>query len=149
MANAKRHQAVVIGGSMAGLLAARVLADFYEKVLIVERDDFPEGPEQRRGVPHGKHAHAILSSGLKVTEELFPGITNEMIAGGAPEADAANDGSWFFEGANLKRTPSGTSSVMSSRPFLEAHVRRRVFELENVGVWDGQGAQELIWDEDR
>ncbi len=50
------RQTVVIGGSMAGLLAARVLADHFERVTLVERDRFPEGPEfaQRRapGPPH-------------------------------------------------------------------------------------------------
>jgi 2-polyprenyl-6-methoxyphenol hydroxylase-like FAD-dependent oxidoreductase len=149
MANARRQQAVVIGGSMAGLLAARVLADFFEKVLIVERDVLPRGDEQRRGVPQGHHAHAILSSGLQVTEELFPGITAEMVTAGAPEADPANDGTWFFEGANLKRVSSATNSVISSRPFLESRVRRRVVELENVVVWDTQSVQELLWDEGR
>src|SRR5690348_8426357 len=51
------HQAIVIGGSMAGLLVARVLADVFERVTIVERDRFPAGPEPRKGLPQARHIH--------------------------------------------------------------------------------------------
>lgn len=45
-----RH-AVVVGGSMAGMLAARVLADHFERVTLLERDRYAEdGPVPRRGV---------------------------------------------------------------------------------------------------
>src|SRR5437660_8847114 len=66
------QRAVVCGASMAGLLAARVLSDFYETVTLVERDRLPDGAEQRRGVPQGRHFHALLSTGSKALGELFP-----------------------------------------------------------------------------
>jgi hypothetical protein len=65
-ANGTRNCAIVIGGSIAGLLAARVLADYYGQVIVVERDSFPEMGEQRRGVPQGRHTHGILASGRNV-----------------------------------------------------------------------------------
>ena len=37
---------------MAGLLAARVLSERFERVTVIERDQFPKGPEFRKGVPN-------------------------------------------------------------------------------------------------
>ena len=68
-------RAVVLGASMAGLLAARVLADAYAQVTVVDRDELPETPTHRRGVPHGRHIHALAARGQQVLEELFPGLT--------------------------------------------------------------------------
>ena len=65
---------VVLGASMSGLLAARVLADAYHRVTVVDRDWLPERAADRRGVPQGLHAHALLPRGAQALEELFPGI---------------------------------------------------------------------------
>src|SRR5262245_29830618 len=66
--------AIVIGGSMAGLLAARILADFYGEVVILERDACPDEVKARKGVPQGQHAHGLLAKGQQILEELFPGL---------------------------------------------------------------------------
>lgn len=76
-------RAVVLGASMGGLLAARALADFFETVTLVERDVLPDGRDQRRGVPQGRHAHGLLSGGLQALAELFPGLPEELAADGA------------------------------------------------------------------
>jgi phytoene dehydrogenase-like protein len=39
--------AVVVGSSMGGLLAARVLADAYDKVTVIDRDSLPPGGQSR------------------------------------------------------------------------------------------------------
>ena len=65
------EHAVVLGASMGGLLAARVLADFYETVTVVERDVLPETSANRRGVPQGRHVHLLLGRGSQVLDELF------------------------------------------------------------------------------
>jgi 2-polyprenyl-6-methoxyphenol hydroxylase-like FAD-dependent oxidoreductase len=75
--------AVVLGASMAGLLAARVLTDAYERVTIVERDPLPATGENRRGVPQGRHAHVLLAGGAKILDELFPGLLGDLVVGGA------------------------------------------------------------------
>ncbi len=72
MATIGKH-AVVLGASMGGLLAGRVLADFYDTVTLVERDVLPDGAAQRRGVPQGRHGHGLLSGGLQALDQLFPG----------------------------------------------------------------------------
>ena len=73
---------------MAGLLAARVLADRVDEVTIVERDELPDEPASRKGVPQGRHAHGLLPSGEMVLRDLFPGITEDLEAGGAQRTTA-------------------------------------------------------------
>jgi len=81
------QRAVVLGASMGGLLAARVLADYFETVTVVERDVLPEDPANRRGVPQGRHIHVLLARGAQILEEFFPGILDELVADGAPVWD--------------------------------------------------------------
>ena len=81
------ERAVVLGASMGGLLAARVLAEFYRTVTVVERDVLPDDPAQRRGVPQGRHVHGLLGRGSQVLGELFPGFLDELVAAGAPVFD--------------------------------------------------------------
>jgi 2-polyprenyl-6-methoxyphenol hydroxylase-like FAD-dependent oxidoreductase len=69
---------LVLGGSIAGLLAARALADRCEHVTIIDRDELPEVPQHRRGVPHDRHLHALAARGQQALEELFPGLTGEL-----------------------------------------------------------------------
>ncbi|NOR03854.1 2-polyprenyl-6-methoxyphenol hydroxylase-like oxidoreductase [Mycolicibacterium fortuitum] len=150
--NGKR--AVVLGASMGGLLAARALADFFETVTLVERDVLPDGRDQRRGVPQGRHAHGLLSGGLQALAELFPGLPEELAADGATVLGGASLSlvSLTFGGhrLNLDGQPSRPiESYLASRPFLEAHVRDRVRAIVNVEILDGHEAVELVMDASR
>lgn len=129
--NNRRH-AVVLGGSMAGLLAARTLSDHFAQVTIIEKDLYPAFGENRRGVPQGRHTHGLLASGREVLERQFPGITATLIGRGAVTGDIARDARWINEGACLKRFTSGLEGVFASRPFIESAVRERVLALPNV-----------------
>ena len=91
-------QAVVIGGSIAGLLTARVLADFYDSVMVVERDRFPDHPENRRGVPQSPQPHVLFTKGYRILEELFPGIGEDLTKAGAVAIDWAREFHYFNEG---------------------------------------------------
>lgn len=144
-----RNRAVVIGGSIAGLLAARVLTDFYAEVLVLERDDLSNEGRNRRGVPHGYHAHALLAGGLEVIEEYLPGISDELISNGALACDPLNDGRWFFEGNDLRRSASGTRAIMLSRPMLEIGVRHRVQTLDNLTILDNRSIRDLVFENGR
>jgi 2-polyprenyl-6-methoxyphenol hydroxylase-like FAD-dependent oxidoreductase len=117
--------AVVIGGSIAGLLAARVLSDYFDRVAVVERDAIPRMPQPRKGVPHGHHVHTIFGGGVNVIERLFPGLFEELVAEGAIVCDTAKDLCWYHQGVWKLRTPSDLTSYWQTRPFLEAHIRRR------------------------
>src|SRR3954447_26419815 len=81
------EHAVVLGASMGGLLAARVLADHFKAVTVVERDALSDDPCNRRGVPQGRHVHALLPRGGQILEEFFPAILDELVADGAPVWD--------------------------------------------------------------
>lgn len=128
----RREHAVVMGGSMAGMLAARVLADHFEQVTILERDALPAEGAPRRGVPQGVHCHALLASGLRVLEDLFPGLTAEAVAQGALFGDPASDCRWFLAGGCFARSTSDLMALLVSRPLLEHLVRQRVMGIENV-----------------
>lgn len=131
MAHLGRH-AIVIGASVGGLLAARALADYYEEVTILERDDLPDANEPRKGVPQGRHAHGLLARGREVLEQLFPGFSEEMVGRGAMFGDVVDEVLWFNHGVYLNNAPSGLQGLLISRPMLENGVRRRVLQLPNV-----------------
>jgi 2-polyprenyl-6-methoxyphenol hydroxylase-like FAD-dependent oxidoreductase len=146
------QRAVVCGASMAGLLAARVLSDFYEAVTLVERDRLPDGPEQRRGVPQGRHLHALLSTGSKTLGQLLPGLLDQLVTAGATVLDNEPSRVYVRLGRHeLDRSgkfadPASLVTYQPSRPFLESHVRRRVRAIENVRILDGHDVVEPIAD---
>src|SRR5918999_5364702 len=88
--------ALVIGGSMAGLFAARVLSERFGRVTIVERDRFPEGPQFRKGVPQSRHLHAFMMRGRMISDRLFPGLSEELEEAGAVLLDSANEFYWVL-----------------------------------------------------
>jgi 2-polyprenyl-6-methoxyphenol hydroxylase-like FAD-dependent oxidoreductase len=82
----RRDRAVVLGGGIAGLLAARVLSDHFAVVELVDRDALDDSVVARRGTPQARHLHGLLSRGLEVLEGLLPGLTAELVDEGAPIA---------------------------------------------------------------
>lgn len=126
--------AVVVGASMAGLLAARVLAGHVDRVTIVERDRLPDGAEHRRGVPQGRQLHVLLARGLQVLEDLFPGYGRELEAAGAVRLRVPTDVLMLSPAGWLDRRARGWTALSASRPVFEAAVRRRVAELPGVTV---------------
>jgi len=141
------QHAVVIGASMGGLLAARVLADFFDTVTLLERDVSPLADVPRKGVPQGRHAHGLLARGRSVIESFFPGWTDEVVASGGIRGDIANDVNWVGHGVTLKTAPSDLIGLLASRPVLEGHVRRRLLALKNVRAIEGCAVQGLVADE--
>ncbi len=85
-----------------GLLAARVLSEFYASVTVVERDTLPDGATQRTGVPQGRHLHNLLSRGTQAIGELFPGMLEEMGADGGAVVDDGDDLSGGVYGPDRK-----------------------------------------------
>jgi 2-polyprenyl-6-methoxyphenol hydroxylase-like FAD-dependent oxidoreductase len=125
-------RAIVLGASMAGLLAAHVLADSYGQVIVIERDQLPETSMHRRSVPHGRHLHALAARGQQALEELFPGLTAELVAHGAMAGSLLANARMCLSGHRLRQTDTGLVLLCASRPFLEAHVRARVRAHPNV-----------------
>lgn len=136
--------AVVVGGSLGGLLAARVLSESFKQVTIVDRDVMTTDPVPRKGVPQGRHAHALLARGREAFEELFPGLTDELVALGVSKMDFQSEFRWYNDGLLLCQQPSGMIGLGTSRPLLEARIRARVLALTNVTVMDGSEATDLV-----
>lgn len=129
--------AVVIGAGIAGLTAARVLADRFARVVLVDRDRLPETVAPRRGVPQGGHGHVLLVAGQQALGELFPGLVPELVGAGAVPFDPGLDLSLYRYGAIWPRSASGIQLVTFSRPLLESTLLRRVRALPNVVIRDG------------
>jgi 2-polyprenyl-6-methoxyphenol hydroxylase-like FAD-dependent oxidoreductase len=132
---------------MAGLLAARVLADRYESVVVLDRDSFPTSAENRRGVPQGRHTHGLLAGGREALEKLFPGISGELIAAGAVSGDITRNSRWFLEGGCHTRFQSGLEGLLMSRPFLECAIRERVRRMPNVQFRENTEVHGLVTSE--
>jgi pimeloyl-ACP methyl ester carboxylesterase/2-polyprenyl-6-methoxyphenol hydroxylase-like FAD-dependent oxidoreductase len=130
------EHAIVIGASMAGLLAARALAESHERVTVIDRDALPAADAPRRAVPQGRHVHTFLPRGQACVEALLPGLGAELVAAGAPTYRAMEEMRFELGGRRLARASLGISAVVASRPFIEGHVRRRVRDLANVRLLD-------------
>jgi len=130
--------AVVLGAGIAGLLATRVVAEAYEHVTLVERDPLPETAETRRGVPQGRHAHNLLPSGARIIGELFPGLLDELEAGGTPVVRDFTEIRFSPAGhlLRLEGRPAEPLIYQPSRPYLEGHLRARVRALPAVEIVD-------------
>ncbi len=126
-------RAVVLGGSIAGLLAARVLSDHFERVVIIERDVFPDGPTTRKGVPQAHHIHGLLLRGRELVEELLPGVTEELVGHGARRCSRSPATPRVLRPFGW--TPvfdSNLRVISSSRELLEWVVRTRVLAHPNI-----------------
>lgn len=124
--------AVVIGASMAGLLAARVCCGHFARVTLVERDALSEDVQARKGVPQGRHLHVLHTKGEQILNQWFPGLSADLVASGATHLDIPGDLLWFHLGGYNVRFQSGLTTLAMSRPLLETHVRRQVLRLPNL-----------------
>ncbi|WP_333762932.1 FAD-dependent oxidoreductase [Streptomyces sp. IBSBF 2390] len=148
MTNRVGERAVVLGGSMAGLLAARVLADSYDEVLVVERDTITGTTTARKGVGQGRHVHGLLARGQQILDELFPGFTDEAVEAGVPTGDLG-ELRWFFNGRRLSPGTTGLICVSATRPVLESRVRERVAALPGVVLLERHDIAGLVADDTR
>lgn len=126
------ENAAVIGGSLAGLCAARVLADCYDTVTIIEKDSLPDDPRFQRGVPQEPQIHALQEAGRATLEDLFPGFGEDIISAGGLLIDGASDFKFYDEGGFLADGTKRFPMYFATRPLFEHVIRRRVTSFENV-----------------
>ncbi|MFE0019878.1 NAD(P)/FAD-dependent oxidoreductase [Amycolatopsis sp. NPDC059021] len=141
------EHAVVIGAGIAGLLTARVLADHFAAVTLIERDRLPDGPRSRPGTPQDRHPHGLLTRGAQVFESLFPGLRDELSAAGAPVIDFCRDVRFRFPVGSPPRMRSGILAQPVSRPLLEDVLRRRVRAMDPVTIRTGYRVTALLTDD--
>jgi 2-polyprenyl-6-methoxyphenol hydroxylase-like FAD-dependent oxidoreductase len=137
-------RAIVIGGSMAGLCAARVLSDFFERVTVVDRDSYPDGALERAGVPQSRHVHALLAGGRHELNALFPDFDRLMIERGAHELDFGMDFATLRGFGWAQRTPGSIPVLFASRLLIESIVRELLRRIPNVELIERTEAAGLI-----
>jgi len=128
--------AVVIGASIAGLLAAAALSGACPRVTLFERDTLPAEPGPRRGVPQTRQLHALQARGVQALDELLPGLRDELVAAGGVLADMQGDIHWYLDDYLLKTARTGLEGIGISRPLLEWLIRSRVAALPGVTITD-------------
>jgi 2-polyprenyl-6-methoxyphenol hydroxylase-like FAD-dependent oxidoreductase len=126
--------AIVIGGSIAGLTAARALSESFDRVTILERDELPDGIEHRPGVPQAKQLHVILPLGARIMDDFFPGFQQELMDAGCSVFDEVKDTPWFGRQGWRARRESDVTLIGFRRPLLEHVVRERVRGIHNVEI---------------
>jgi 2-polyprenyl-6-methoxyphenol hydroxylase-like FAD-dependent oxidoreductase len=131
------NHAVVIGASVAGLLAACAVSDHFDQVTILEREVLPPPGNGRKAVPQGRHLHVLLPGGLAAIEQLLPGFEAELVAGGAVRCASMQEIRFVASGHAMTRDAASATNILASRPYIEGHLRRRVLGLSNVSLVDG------------
>jgi len=143
------ERAVVVGGSIAGLLTAAVLRRWFDEVVVLDRDELPTEAVVRKAVPQGRHAHALLARGNELFEDLVPGFRAEMVARGAVVNDQHADVLWYNDRHLLKRAPSTLAGILASRPLIESVLRHKVGELSGIVAKANTPVEGLLIDGDR
>ncbi|MFC6953287.1 NAD(P)/FAD-dependent oxidoreductase [Halorubellus litoreus] len=141
-------RAVVVGGSVAGLLAARVLADGFDEVLVLERDEVPDEPVQRDGVPQATQIHALLEAGRATIEDCCPGYCESLLAAGGVLLDGARDLRFYDQGGYLADGPRRMPFYAATRPLFEDVLREHVTAGRSVTVQDRTRVTDFLLDDD-
>jgi 2-polyprenyl-6-methoxyphenol hydroxylase-like FAD-dependent oxidoreductase len=126
--------ALVIGGSLAGMCAARVLSDFVDRVTVIERDTYPSGPEFRSGVPQARHVHNLLARGLREFESFFPGFEARMRECGAVSVESGWDTATLWPHGWSRRNHTGLMQLYASRPLIEHTILEFSRRLTKVAI---------------
>jgi deazaflavin-dependent oxidoreductase (nitroreductase family) len=137
------NTAVVVGASIAGLAAARVLSDHYESVIVLERDELPDVSSPRRGVPQGAHSHVLVAAGLREFERLLPGFQEDLACAGGTVIDIGSEVHLSRYHRAWPPVRSGVEFVSLSRPMLELILRERVAKLPPAEIREGAAVTAL------
>lgn len=145
----ERNLAVVIGASMAGLMAARALSNHFAKVIVLERDALMDESNPRKGVPQANHVHVLLTAGQETLEHYYPGITDEMVRDGVDRVAWSEEIRWHQSGCWKTRQPCGLSYYPQARTALEGRVRSWLRKCPGVEIRSECSVQSLIYDSTR
>ena len=157
MAGKLGQHAVVVGASIAGLIAARVLAEHFDEVTAVERDELSDRPVIHKSVPQGHHLHAMLPGGIKVLSSLYPAFTEELVRRGATRVTLGRDIVWYlpdgkaYNPTGSIRAPfdSGLVAYCASRGLIEFVIRSQTTAIRNIRLLSATAVRGLISERDR
>ena len=140
----KGKKAIVIGGSIAGLLTSRILSTFFEAVILIEKDHFPDSDEGRNGTPQSNHIHILLVRGRRILERFFPGLEDELLRNGAIKIDFLGDGKFLLATGWAMRFNSGIETFTCTRNLLEQTIRAQIKKIKNVEIIENTTVTGLI-----
>ena len=146
------ERAIVVGASIAGLMTARVLSEYFDQVIAIDRDEIEDRPVIHKSVPQGHHLHAFLQGGLNVISSLYPSVTDELRRLGATKIAMGRDAVWYtpngkaYNFAGSVRAPfnSGLEGYCASRGLLEFIIRQRTAAISNIHFKYGTSVTGLI-----
>ncbi|WP_010281384.1 FAD-dependent oxidoreductase [Bacillus timonensis] len=142
-----KNKVIIIGGGIAGKLAARVLSNYYKEIMIIEQDSEVSSPAPRKGAPQGNHIHALLHAGEHGLEELFPGITEKFQSTGAVVINSTKDLAWHHHGVWKLRYDGSYTTTLQTRPHLEWHINQYIIQDKNIIIQYNQSVKKFIYDE--
>lgn len=131
------EHAVVVGASIAGLLTARVLADGFDQVTVVERDELPDESRKRDGAPQARQPHVLNEAGRAIIEALFPGYGDDLVSEGGLILDMASDFNFYDEDGYVAHPSTRMPGYAGSRPLIEYVIRKRVSNVDGIQLRDG------------
>jgi 2-polyprenyl-6-methoxyphenol hydroxylase-like FAD-dependent oxidoreductase len=138
-------RAIVIGAGVSGLSAAQALADHFEEVIVLERDELPSGATPRPGAPQGKQAHGLLGGAIRALEELFPGFARDLVQAGAVPVNPGFELLLEYPGLDPFPRREWSWVIYSlSRPLIELTMRRRSEQQPNITLRGGWRAVEIL-----
>lgn len=140
---------VVLGGGLAGMLTASVLARHVDAVTVVDRDRIPDGPKQRIGVPQARHAHLLQSGGARMIDRILPGTTDRLFAAGARRIGLPSDVVAFSAQGWMHRFPEMQFMICCSRDLLDWIVRDQALTNDRITLLENTEAVGLHGDRAR
>ncbi|WHT23254.1 enterotoxin [Crossiella sp. CA-258035] len=141
--------AVVLGGVLAGMLAASALTGFADRVTIIERDQYPDGPVDRKGIPQASHTHVLIAGGAHAIDQLLPGTIDTLIAHGAQRIGLPSRFLALASRGWLRRFDEAQFLISCSRALLDWVVRDKVLRDKKIAAREGTEAIGLLGDAQR
>ena len=131
-------KAIVIGGGIAGLLAARVLSDHFEEVVLIEKDNYVEDGKIRSGTPQANHVHILLVKGREILQDFFPDLEKDLVKNGANKIDFLNDSRYRLPSGWAPKFDSGMFTFACTRTLLENTIRRQIQKISKIKIEEGR-----------
>ncbi|MET7912062.1 FAD-dependent monooxygenase [Streptomyces avermitilis] len=126
---------VIVGGSIAGMLAASAVKDRAASVEIIEAHELPIGPDSRIGVPQAAHLHLLQTGGIEALEDLLPGTIDLLLSAGAHRIPVTTGMVIYAPEGWYRRWQRTTHHIITaSRDLTDFIVREQVLKDQRVSL---------------